>query len=212
MRWVTSVVLILALGLAPAAAQAKKKHKSPSYFATVQASGQWHQSWNCDQPTYTSSWALSTSYDKEALDAHGEFGQLGGSASGAIDYTWDKDCLGSAETGNCSIGIDNSLLLPMFFRKAKGGLQILFQLSLAARGCPDPHAFVYPYGNGPQIFTTRTTREPQGLIPSKKIGKKEIVVQLSGNDNASGGTGSFGGQMSGTLTLSRKKQILPLPN
>jgi hypothetical protein len=209
-RWVTFLLVVLVAGSMATGAEAAKKHsKSPGYYGSVEASGVWQQTYNCSEPTYKSSWQLEATYAKTTLDVFGQLDMSQGGASGRIDYTWD-DCLGNVKTGNCSVGLD-SYVLPAFFDKVKGGIRVDFQLSLTANGCSDPYANVYPYGVGFESFN-RTTREPQGFIPSKKIGKKVIVVPISGNDSGTAAGRSFSGQMSGTLRLTRKKQLQALPN
>ena len=68
-----------------------------------------------------------------------------------------------------------------------------------------------PYGSGFESLN-RVTREPQGFIPKKKIGRKVIIVPISGSDRGDGPGRSFGGAMSGTLTLTKKRQLSPLPD
>jgi hypothetical protein len=207
------LVLVIALGLAPAAAEAKKgkKQKSPSYYGSVTASGQWQTTYECAETSWTSAWQMEALYRKTTLDIFGQLDQTIGGASGRIDWNLDAVCNGNLESGTCSVGRDefpNSV----FFDPVKGGIRVDFELPLVViPPCQAHSASVAPYGSGFET-SNRVTREPQGFIPKKKIGRKVIVVPLSGNDRGDGPGRTFSGQMSGTLRLTKKKQLLPLPS
>jgi hypothetical protein len=210
-RWWILVLVVLAAGLVspPAQASKAKKKKQVSYFGRVTASGEWQKTSTCET-TYMSSWQLEALYDKTGLEDTATLDMTTGGASGRIDWTNDH-CNGTVETGQCSVGLDD-FVLPAILDQAKGGLKVDFQLSLVGVGCtPIGPANVPPYGAG---FGTSTAviREPQGFIPSKKIGRKVIKVPLDGNASGSAGPGrTFSGHMSGTLTLTVKKPIQALP-
>jgi hypothetical protein len=149
-------------------------------------------------------------YRKTTLDIFGELDQSLGGASGTINWNLDPVCNGNVEAGTCSVGQDE-FPLPVFFDKVKGGVRVDFQLSLVVNPpCQAHSASVAPYGSGFESFN-RVTREPQGFIPKKKIGRKVIIVPLSGHDRGDGPGRTFSGQMSGTLKLTKKRQLLPLP-
>ncbi len=207
-RWLALLLALLLVGSFSVEAQAAaKKKKNISYFGSVEASGQWQTKWDCGMHSYASIWQLQGFYGKARIEPAGELNMTLGGASGRIDWNVDQLCNGNLETGSCSVGLDD-FILPVFLEKAKGGVKVDFQLSLIPVGCGT--AQVYPYGVGTETIQ-RTTREPQGFIPNKKIGKKVITVPLSGNDSGFAVSRSFTGQMSGTLRLTRKKPIQTLP-
>jgi hypothetical protein len=210
-RWATFLLVMLVAGSIAADAQAAKKHsKHPSYYGSVTASGQWQTHWDCVETSYTTGWQMEGLYAKTRLEDTAELNLTTGGASGHLDWNRDDICNGSLETGTCSIGLDE-FILPVFLDKVKGGLRVDFQLSLALGSPCGARAGAAAYGSGFESLN-RVTREPQGFIPKKKIGKKVIVVPLSGNDSGTGPGRSFSGQMSGTLRLTLKKQIQALPN
>jgi hypothetical protein len=210
-RVLAVLLAILIVGAVSAEAQAAKgkKHKNITYYGRVTTSGEWHLTYACGEYSYNSSWSMNAIYGKSALEDAGELDQTIGGASGQIDFNVDQLCNGSLKSGSCGVGLD-SFILPVFLDKVKGGLRVDFQLSLVGVGCTEPGAHVAPYGVG---FDTSTAdrHSPSGFIPSKKIGKSVITVPLSGVESGTGPGRSFSGHMSGTLTLTHKKQIQTLP-
>ena len=207
------MVLAIVFGLVPAGAEAKKSKKqaSPAYFGSVRASGSWQTTYACAETSWTSSWQMEAQYGKTTLDIFGELNQTIGGASGRIDWNLDAVCNGNVETGTCSVGLDQ-FPLPVLFDEVKGGIRVDFQLSLAVNSpCQAHSSSVAPYGSGFESLN-RVTREPQGFIPKKKIGRKVITVPISGSDRGDGPGRSFSGAMSGTLTLTKKRQLSPLPD
>jgi hypothetical protein len=204
------LLAVLAVGLTPAVAEAKKgKKKHVSYYGSVEASGQWQKTYDCAETSFTTAWQLQGLFGKTRLEPTGELNMTIGGASGRLDWNRDDVCNGSIESGTCSVGLDE-YVLPIFLDKVKGGLRVDFQLSLALGSPCGARAGAAAYGSGFEALD-RVTREPQGFIPSKKIGRKTIVVPLSGSDAGTGSGRSFSGQMSGTLKLTRKKPLQTLP-
>ena len=205
---VLGLLLVGALFAGPAAAK-KKQQKTGPYYGVAQTSGTWQYTWSCDgYYSYSSSWTETTLYRKAFLEPAGELDQQLATASGAINWSYDRLCNGMLEAGACSVGPDpDGAFAPTYLDKVKGGLRVDFVLPLLPVGCGA--AKVAPYGVGFEYDVGQRTM-PFGIIPAKKIGKPKIVVPISGSEYGSTTGRSFSGSMSGTLELTRKKPLLPL--
>jgi hypothetical protein len=211
-RCLLAVLVLLVAGTASTDAfAAKHKQKAVAYYGHIQASGEWHLHWSCLMDSSDSSWQLETLYGKSILQPAGQLDQTLGGASGRIDASHDRLCNGHLETATCGVGLADTTSVPLFLEKVKGGLRVDFEPPVEVLGCAG-FGGVSAYGAGFEA-DNRVTRNPSGVIPTKKIGKKTIVVPISGSDAGSvtgGYSRSFSGTMSGTLTLTRKPVLLPV--
>ena len=210
----TLLFVFLVAGLAATDAQASKAKEHTRYWGSADASGEWQQTSDCGGTfyNYQSKWHFEALYAKAfpSLAPGGELDMSMGGASGGIDWTVDELCNGSVQSGNCSVGLgDLASIPPVGLYKAKGGLGVDFQLPIIAVGCG--YAQVAAYGEGFEALN-RVDNEPHGFIPSKKIGKKKITVPISGNASGTAAGRSYSGQMSGTLTLTRRPPLQDLPD
>lgn len=203
---------LLLAGSAAEAGAAKKPKEPIRYTGSLVISGGSQGTSTCGD-NYTSNWALQATYYATELDETATLDAKTRTANGGLTTTRLCPPLSPEPTETCPVIVESP---PPgehagdedgHFTKGLVGLirgLIVDFANLPLMTGPGCHGNGGPYVTGMENPVESQVRVPQGVIPSKQIGKKKVItVPISGFGNAARPGIRVSAQMSGTLTLKR---------
>ena len=207
-RWLMPALTILvALAVTPAQAA---KPKPPKYIGAITMTSHSNAVMVCDY-AWTTDWTFSGTYSPTQLVRFATLDARTRSGSGTIQWSDSTGCSYEAgESGACALGVETPQggfagYEDASLHKTAGGfrVEVIVDNVFSVVGDDPCHgAFWGP--NAEYVGGESSYVEPQGFIPSKQIGRKTITVPLAGSFHGRDTGRTEDGQMSGTLTLTRK--------